>query len=360
MGTRRLQAFWPVLLLVLVRPDGNLNSQDLAVTRYSPEVVARAEAVLQEAGLRHSGKTLVVVDAALVHRGLTQLTNTKRALRTAQQEHAAAVAEMEGLRWQHDKLLKQQYDLNLQLARVTDTLSNNRIVGALNAITAQIKELEAQRQQQTAVLSNRRKAFKTSEADYAELVLATRSSYDKLRSQLDDRLQDAQVQIAVRVLHVNAGTPAEVTAATLLDPLERRIGKLEAEITIDKLPLQAVGGALFVEVWIGNKSVPMVVDSGASIVTLPQQQATDLGVVVPPEAREVRLLTADGREIGARAVTIPKMRVGNFQATNVAAVVMQANAAGAQPLLGMSFLEQFKFELDAQQRTLKLLKVSLD
>ena len=57
------------------------------------------------------------------------------------------------------------------------------------------------------------------------------------------------------------------------------------------------------------------------------------------------------------SITIPKLRVGEFEAEDVAAAVLQTTAPGAEPLLGMSFLENFRFEINAAERTLKMLRV---
>jgi aspartyl protease family protein len=56
-------------------------------------------------------------------------------------------------------------------------------------------------------------------------------------------------------------------------------------------------------------------------------------------------------------VKLASVRVGKFTAENVECVVLGEQAINAPPLLGMSFLGQFKFELDAAQSLLKLVKV---
>ena len=68
-------------------------------------------------------------------------------------------------------------------------------------------------------------------------------------------------------------------------------------------------------------------------------------------------MLADGRSIAASGVVIPKMRVGLFEVENVDAAVLEPNAVGAEPLLGMTFLGNFKFEIDGPAKTLKLLRV---
>jgi len=116
--------------------------------------------------------------------------------------------------------------------------------------------------------------------------------------------------------------------------------------------------SMYVDVVVGRKSTRMVVDSGATMICLPQKTAAELEVVVPSDARELQLVLADGRSISARGVTLPRVRVGEFEAENVDAAVLDASATDAEPLLGMSFLGNFKFELDPAEKSLKLLRVS--
>ena len=56
-------------------------------------------------------------------------------------------------------------------------------------------------------------------------------------------------------------------------------------------------------------------------------------------------------------MTIPSVRVGKFTAENVECAVLGADAISAELLLGMSFLGNFKFEINAQKGTLTMVKV---
>lgn len=69
-------------------------------------------------------------------------------------------------------------------------------------------------------------------------------------------------------------------------------------------------------------------------------------------------LFADGREIPGRAVTLAQVSVGQFEAEKVEPAVLDAVAINAEPLLGISFLGNFKFEIDTADKSLKLLRVS--
>jgi aspartyl protease family protein len=101
----------------------------------------------------------------------------------------------------------------------------------------------------------------------------------------------------------------------------------------------------------------MIIDSGASIVALPHEMALACGLEPGSEAPNIRLILADGRPIEAKGITIDSLRVGKFTVENVECGVLGPEAVAAKPLLGMSFLREFKFELNTQRRTLTMVKV---
>jgi len=88
--------------------------------------------------------------------------------------------------------------------------------------------------------------------------------------------------------------------------------------------------------------------------------AVQLGITPTSLTPDLELSTADGRKILGYSVVLPKIRVGQFEATNVRAAILESAAAGAPPLLGMSFLSNFKFEIDSAEKSLTLLRVTAD
>lgn len=96
------------------------------------------------------------------------------------------------------------------------------------------------------------------------------------------------------------------------------------------------------------------------MISLPFRTATSLGITAPPDARALQLVMADGRTIPGRLVKLARVRIGKFEAKNVEAAILDPVAKGAEPLLGMSFLENFKFEVDVNERTLRMLRVTTD
>ena len=312
----------------------SLKAQESKTARYSPAVVAKAERVLDELGLRRSGKSILSTETVEIARTISGQARKKRELKLVHNEWKAVTDKIAAIRVEQNRLNAQYGELNLQLARVAgvDTAANNRIVGLINATNAKRNTLVGPREQLTTELSKKRAALN----------------------------QDDQAKIAFRVMHANFGTPSVPTSDGILRSLDRRIEKLEQEVFSESIKLNVDGGSMYVNVVIGGKTSPMVVDSGATLISLPSEVAGDLGIDVPADAQPIRLTLADGRSISARAVTIPKVRVGEFEAENVEAAVLDASAIRAEPLLGMSFLGNFKFEIDLADKRLKLLRVAAD
>ena len=338
------------------------TAQDSTSRKYSPEVVAKAEKILKAAGLRRSGKSIQSGGIPEIARALTALKREKRELRLVHEQWREVENRLATLRQELDRLNVQYGELNLQLARVAgvDVAANNRIVGLLNATTAKTKSLMAQREPLNAELKNKRKTLDDAETKYAETVLAIRHDYDAERDRIAKTLMDEEMRIALQVMHANFATPKMPTADAILSAIDHRIGRVEQEIFHETIDMVPQNGSLYVDVVVGKKSTAMVVDSGATMVTLPMKTATELGIEVPLEARELKLVLADGRTIPARAVTLEKVRVGKFEAENVEAAVLDAVATNARPLLGMSFLSHFKVEIDRAGKTLRMLRVDHD
>ncbi|MFK8110735.1 MAG: TIGR02281 family clan AA aspartic protease [Rubripirellula sp.] len=337
-----------------------LTAQDAGSTKkFSAAVVEKAEKVLAEVQLRQSGKSIQSTGTSELSRAISGLSKTKRELRLVHQDWkqvADRVAQIQNALQQ----LKGQYgELNLQLARVTagDTTTNNRIVGLINATNAKMELLVGQRESLKTERAKKRSTLDKAESAYAETVLAIRSDYTVLRDRLAKSVADKQVQIALRVMRANFETPEGLTADKILSALDKRIERIEEEIFSESIEMEVDSGSLYVDVVVGKNTMRMVVDSGATLVTLPLKAATELGVSVPVDARQMKLVLADGRTIPARGVILKKVRVGGFEAENVEAAVLDAVASDAEPLLGMSFLGNFKFEINSAERTLKLLRV---
>lgn len=129
---------------------------------------------------------------------------------------------------------------------------------------------------------------------------------------------------------------------------------------------QTSGGHVIVEALLNNKvKARLIVDTGASMVLVSKSIAEQLGIRVPATRYAalrsetiVQSVVADGRTVDAKLFTLDSVQVQDAQAANVAAsvVLAEGGAKDFDGLLGMSFLQNFKFSLDSKNGTLTLEK----
>ncbi|MEL7229310.1 MAG: TIGR02281 family clan AA aspartic protease [Pseudomonadota bacterium] len=89
---------------------------------------------------------------------------------------------------------------------------------------------------------------------------------------------------------------------------------------------------------MNGSDVPVMVDTGASVVAINMSTADSIGVEVDEESRGVTVNTANGR-VKAYPVTIDEIAIGEVVVENVKAVVL-GDEALSDTLLGMSFLNK--------------------
>ncbi len=102
---------------------------------------------------------------------------------------------------------------------------------------------------------------------------------------------------------------------------------------------QGNGGHYFVDSEINGNAVTFVVDTGASVVSLPNSVATAAKLDCK---NQVTMQTANGAT-GACSVIIDRLKLGAFLIRDVEAVVVPNLS---QPLLGMNVLQRFTITQD--------------
>ena len=108
-----------------------------------------------------------------------------------------------------------------------------------------------------------------------------------------------------------------------------------------------------------NNSVrqKFILDTGASLVTIPSSTANMLGLFhVPYTIRTVA--TASGT-IQAREVSLHSISINGKTTYDIPVVIMDLPQQAGVGLLGMSFLKKFHMELNGQQKELLLTPIAL-
>ena len=149
---------------------------------------------------------------------------------------------------------------------------------------------------------------------------------------------DAEVEIAGARALLRVGTPTQVGAA-------------RAPASAREIVMTAGSGGHFTPSGsINGRPVRYMVDTGATLVSLGQDEAQRLGLDLS-NARAGLTQTANG-PVPVRVLTLDRVRVGEVEVSNVGAVVMPMPMPYV--LLGNSFLSRFQMRRDNDVMRLEL------
>ena len=105
------------------------------------------------------------------------------------------------------------------------------------------------------------------------------------------------------------------------------------------VPCVGDGAGCSVDVRVGSASMRMVVDTGADLTILSRKAARRAGIRLDRESPLIFIRGVNGMSVAALASV--KIRVGTFEEQDVLVAVVPE--LGMDGLLGMTFLERFKF-----------------
>jgi aspartyl protease family protein len=123
-------------------------------------------------------------------------------------------------------------------------------------------------------------------------------------------------------------------------------GKGVVALTADR------AGHFTVRAGMGDRCIDLMVDTGATTVTLTHEDARQLGIHLWPDDHRVPVATANGL-VRAASVRIHELRVGTIRLGDVKALVVPPGAL-SRSLLGMSFIGRLsRFEMRGRRLILE-------
>ncbi len=138
--------------------------------------------------------------------------------------------------------------------------------------------------------------------------------------------------------------------------IENEIQKFSGEFETAAVDVTFVqGNHIIVPVTINGKSpVSLLLDTGASSVTLSRAIATKLGINWHA-GKEVQVTLANGENITGHSVVLRSVAVEDFKAAKVKTIVLEKPPGpGVDGLLGMTYLHRFHINIDAVNKKLVL------
>ena len=129
--------------------------------------------------------------------------------------------------------------------------------------------------------------------------------------------------------------------------------------------LKAQQGKIVIRFTPGTRQIPVsasinqgasydfIVDTGASMVTIPFSTAADLGIIISVRNPRRKVFTAGG-ELYAPEVMLDSITLEGFTTYNVKALVMDIPNQSGLGLLGINFLRRFRMDLNTDDGMLVL------
>lgn len=323
---------------------------------------AEAKATLEAAGFKVSAQGVVLPEEIEFTKAMKDLGVVRKNLYTAEKELAAAEQELEQIKQTITVLKAKLVEMNAALAGGGLNISNhNKLVGALNATNGQVDLLIEQQSKSTdKIKAARGKANEVREA-FVEQLLKLRASADRVSQHWEKAAADPKQQAAIEKVNEVLNKKLALKPTVAFGTAERQLQSLEEKVLSETIKLTEDGGTHLVSVVINGKHTKeMCVDSGASAISLPFAMAKEMGLEPNSTDTEIVVSLADGSRVPGYLKTIESVRVGKFTVENVECIVLHPRAVEAPALLGMSFLGNFKFEIDANRSELKMVKIDTE
>ena len=356
-----------VSVLLLLTANGPLAAADSKAPKSGANaaaIPAEAKATLEAAGVKimTGQKTtswrLTLPEEDDLAKSRRELAKIKKAMAAADREVYVAQQNVDELKDQIRELKLRHTKLSADLSKVFDSLSNNRIVGELNAIAGQVDELNTQVSESDERLQEAHKQAATVRDEFVRELTAMRASADEAARKWKELAADNAVKQAVEALNQAVGTNLTVGPSASLATSVKALEAMEKSVASEAIKLDNQSNSLWVSVTINGKHQQrLIVDSGATIVSLPAKMARDMAIEPGSSGEPIEVGLADGRKVPGVRIKLASVRVGSFTVEDVECCILGPEATDAPALLGMSFLGQFKFEVDAKRSELRLLKV---
>ena len=130
-------------------------------------------------------------------------------------------------------------------------------------------------------------------------------------------------------------------------------------LIMPRIPLKLKSNIVIVNASVmgrrGTRVVQMVLDTGASLTTIPYEIAISIGVDPTRSNKKIPIMTASSMEY-ATLITVPRFTLFEYTLSNVQVVCMDLPTANndIQGLLGLNVLDEFNVFLGFRQKILEI------
>gem|GEM_PF-1922725 len=269
-----------------------------------------------------------------------ELKRSKRRIDAARSRSASLKEQFNQKKNKFNSLMSTFDGKNIELRNLDpnhDVKYYNKVVSDVNSLSARLSDLADTLKDLNERLPESSRAVQKSISDY------TKNLYD-FKIYFEGELKSSETRQL---------TEDEIY---FYDTIKDALAGLERNLRKHTIALSKSSGGLLTEVMLNDKvNCVMVVDTGASVVSITRDIAGQLGMDLSEAHKDVELILADGSSVKAKAVSLKSVRVGDSKAEDVIAVVVDnPPAPGVDGLLGMSFLGNFSVKVDSANNELVL------
>jgi len=317
-----------------------------------------AEAVLEENGLSRQGSTYLLEGEGEVTRARREMQAAQRELTSAERDYRDVERRIARAQ-SYIAALQQEVDELRSQARRSDTRREyDRHVTAIEEKSQEIEQAQEERQayedEQQALIDDARANFLTILFEVAGQAQEVADAYTALA-------EDEAVSEAIATMSEEDDKNYQLGPSRAFENVQRQLAVAAEEYSAGVVDLRNEGNVLMVDVRInGNPVRSMILDTGASSISLPFAFAKDLGIEPSETTPTVRVQMADGKIVEAWQMTLETVLVGQFLVEDVECLVLPEELHAAPALLGNSFLANFTFKVDPERGKLLLSRIERD
>ena len=277
-------------------------------------------------------------------------TNIAEALRRLQEERRSAVAaaaEIARSRQAEDRLGRDIESGKVQVGELRERLrqvDTNAVVSSQEAWAAYAQQVAA---------------FNAQQAGLADKVDQLREGEHRITESLAAEARYLRALDEAGRLVEELPSSADPAVTGFVAQARATIAEHRHGVTRIETPARWSNGHAIVDVRVnGGATARLLLDTGATLVTLHEPAARRLGIR-PDPSRTATTILADGRRVTVWPIFIDRLDVGEASSRHVAAVIMPGDGEeGIDGLLGMSFLRDYTVRVDAATGCLELLRLA--
>jgi clan AA aspartic protease (TIGR02281 family) len=294
--------------------------------------------------------------------GDVKLRDGLRAMRMAKTQLDKFTAQRAHLEREKQSIIDAQADLDAQFRDANVRLAQTpKSSPNYNLMAAQVNYLITQRSDAArALLQNRQESEKLKDPrnQYIAAVVTLSDSVEAAVKQYETLAADHDVRGAVEQLNGKPGIKVRLGPSAQFQQELPSIRRERQKVNAGVVALKVENGVARVEVLLnGTVTHTMVLDSGASYVSIPWSVAEEVGMEPQASDPTVDLQIANGQIVKAKLIVLKAVSVGQFAARNVECVVAPRSVGNTPSLLGGSFLRNFIYSMDLAAGELRMSQV---